>query len=768
MNDRPTLVAVRRFAVEHPLWFAIAAYCLLVAVYFWPVVLQFRTGVPHDLGDPLLNTWIADWNLTTTPLTAAWWNAPAFWPLSGVMAYSEHLLGALVLFGPLKWLGFGPQASYNLVLLLSWPLAATAAYVLAYQLTARHDVSFIAGLLFGFAPYRLDQISHLQVLLSFWMPVALFALHRFLGATTVQAKTGWSGLFGITWLLQSLSNGYYLVYFSLLILVWLVWYRPPKGWVLACAWVCCALPLAPILRAYQIVHQQFQLSRGFGEIASFGADVTSFLTGPDLLVLWPLHLDHRPEQALYPGVVAPLIVAAGLIAGYRARSKATAVVSTATRWRQAIVVVGCICIALGLYAALTGGWSFQLLSTTFSDRRGRKPFTLGVLCFVLAGLTTNTVRDLWLRRSDLGFYLLGAVASVALCLGPVGRVFGQWLIEKPPYFWLMKLPGGEALRVPTRFATLAYLCLAMAAALMLGRLFRDRSRSQQRIAATMIVTVIVCDFWPLPLPIEAAPARIELPNACRSDAVLELPMGTVVSDASAMYRGMFHGRAVVNGYSGYSPTPYNVLSHAVNEYDESVLPSLAEFGSLCIIVDGSVKDASVYQRMALRAGATECGAATHRLLYVLAKRPASPRAADGAAPVSSTDDKGAGTCSECATDGADDTRWSSRETQRVSHQLQLTLVQALDVSGLRLNLRGVVGDYPRRLTVDTSSDGVTWQTQWQGMTAGSVYTAVVLDERHPEITVSFRPVRAKYVIVRQEAMPNVRAHWSVAEIRVLR
>ncbi len=193
-------------------------------------------------------------------------------------------------------------------------------------------------------------------------------------------------------------------------------------------------------------------------------------------------------------------------------------------------------------------------------------------------------------------------------------------------------------------------------------------------------------------------------------------MGTVVADASAMYRSMFHGQAVVNGYSGYSPTPYNVLSRAVNEYDESVLPSLAEFGSLCIIIDSSVKDASVYERMALRAGAAQCGAATHRLLYVLPKRPSSPKAAaDGAAPVSRTDDDGAGTCPACATDGADDTRWSSRETQRVSHQLQLTLVQALDVSGLRLNLRGVVGDYPRRLTVDTSSDGVTWQTQWQGI-----------------------------------------------------
>ena len=104
----------------------------------------------------------------------------------------------------------------------------------------------------------------------------------------------------------------------------------------------------------------------------------------------------------------------------------------------------------------------------------------------------------------------------------------------------------------------------------------------------------------------------------------------------------------------------------------------------------------------------------------------------------------------------------------MSHTLQLTLAEAQDVSGLRLSMRAVAGDYPRRLTIDTSNDGATWQTQWQGLTAGSLYRAIVLDERHPEITISFQPVRAKYVIVRQEPTPNVRHNWSVAEIRILR
>ena len=228
--------------------------------------------------------------------------------------------------------------------------------------------------------------------------------------------------------------------------------------------------------------------------------------------------------------------------------------------------------------------------------------------------------------------------------------------------------------------------------------------------------------------------------------------------------------------SGGGQWIFGLLAHTVQRSvarDERVrrivLPSLAEFGSLCIIIDGSVKDASVYERMALRAGATRVRRC-HTSSSLCASKAAffTEGAHDRAAPVSRTDDDGAGTCPECATDGADDTRWSSRETQRVSHQLQLTLVQAQDVSGLRLNLRGVVGDYPRRLTVDTSSDGVTWQTQWQGMTAGSLYTAIVLDERHPEIRFHSGLSERSTSSCGRRRCPNVREHWSVAEIRILR
>ena len=45
--------------------------------------------------------------------------------------------------------------------------------------------AFVAGLLFAFAPYRLPQSSHVQVLSSQWMPFALYGIRRYFDGTEI-------------------------------------------------------------------------------------------------------------------------------------------------------------------------------------------------------------------------------------------------------------------------------------------------------------------------------------------------------------------------------------------------------------------------------------------------------------------------------------------------------------------------------------------------------------------------------------------------------
>ena len=94
------------------------AYTALAVLLTWPVAAHLTSAFPHDAFDPALNAWILWWNAHAVPLTAHWWNVPSFWPVTGALALSEHLLGLTVVSTPLLWLGADPVTTYNLALLL--------------------------------------------------------------------------------------------------------------------------------------------------------------------------------------------------------------------------------------------------------------------------------------------------------------------------------------------------------------------------------------------------------------------------------------------------------------------------------------------------------------------------------------------------------------------------------------------------------------------------------------------------------------------------
>ena len=102
---------------RRPVLLATAAYLLLTLAYTWPLPVRLLHGVPHDLGDPLLNAWIMWWSTQAVPLSAHWWNAPIFHPAAGTLAFSEHLLGLAPIAAPLIALSHEPLLGYNVTLL---------------------------------------------------------------------------------------------------------------------------------------------------------------------------------------------------------------------------------------------------------------------------------------------------------------------------------------------------------------------------------------------------------------------------------------------------------------------------------------------------------------------------------------------------------------------------------------------------------------------------------------------------------------------------
>jgi hypothetical protein len=439
-------------AAPHALW-ALLVFTALAIFWTWPLAANLSGRIPHDPGDPVLNTWILWWNAQAVPFTTAWWNAPMLWPMPDAMALSEHLAGLSVFATPLQILGASPNAAYNVCVLITYVLSGFLAFLLTRHLTGSTIAGFCGGLAFGFSPYRASQLAHIQVLASQWMPLALLALHAFVRF----GGWRWLLLFAVAWVLQALSNGYYLLFFPILGGAWLLWFvdwRTPsarqRGLTIVAVWIVSSLPLVPLLLKYQRVHTALGLTRTIGDIRQFSAEPSSFLQAPPLLKFWPTAPATTYEQYLFPGATLILLAAAGL--------------------------------ALAL---LKDGL--------------RKSFT---------------------ERSPILFYTLAMLLMWSLALGPGGDVNGP-PSRLHPYTWLLTLPGFNGVRAASRFAMLGSLCLAAAASLSVGRLLDLCRRWRVLIASLAIIGIAVDGVTdPLPvvvppgrsdLPGPANGAVIELP-----------------------------------------------------------------------------------------------------------------------------------------------------------------------------------------------------------------------------------------------------------------
>ena len=232
--------------------------------------------------------------------------------LSGVTAFTEHLLLTYPLASPVIWLTGNPVLAYNLVFLIAVPLNGIAAYALARELTGSNAGALVAGLAYAFAPYQAVHLSHLQHMTSFGMPFALMWLHRY-HRTGRRTALVW---FGVGWLLTALANSALLAFFPSCYCSGACGScgrRSGGDWSGVCVAAGIAtLPLLPLLWGYHVRHVASGFVRSYTEIKSFSADIVGLLGMYHRAVPWQGLLPHDFEEgALFPGFAVLALAVSG-------------------------------------------------------------------------------------------------------------------------------------------------------------------------------------------------------------------------------------------------------------------------------------------------------------------------------------------------------------------------------------------------------------------------------------------------------------------------
>jgi hypothetical protein len=712
---------------------AVAGFAALAVVMTWPLAAHATRALPGDLGDPLLNAWILGWDAQRLAHgLAGFWDAPILYPARHTLAYSEHLFGVALFVAPIYWASANAVLAYNVAFLGSYVLAGTGMYLLAHYLSGRRDAAVIAALVFAFGPYRAGHVSHVQVLLSGWMPIALWLLHRYFDAPSWRRAVAFAAAF----VLQALSNGYYLFFLALPVAIISIseLARRRDDWKrlvphLATAALVIAGAIAPFALAYITLRRQ-GLHRLESDWTMFSADVGSYFLTAGSVGFWRwLHGALNSEAQLFPGLtVLVLAASAPLIPRPEPRVPS-------------------------------------------AESQIPNP------------------------ESRLRLYSFIAAAAFILSLGPAPKAWGHQFLPTGPYLWLVRIvPGLDGLRAPARISVVVYLALAVLAAFGAARLFSVLSNRARGIAFLSIAVFALLEGAAVPLQLAAVDGRGRPQDRAvyrwlaTSDAgaVLELPIREwdITPTLVYQYATLFHGHPILNGYSGYGSALQEFLGGSGSPlrelaYADGSLAMLRAIGVRYVLVHPGDYDDQAFGAATVRAIKESSGhvAETRDYGAVVAFR-LLPAAADPAmaAPAAGTLQRIApthvtATASRSperlplAFDGNLDTRWTSLDRQTGDEWIAIAFDRPYDLArvSLRLN-RWSLGDYPRELSVEVTS-GAAIKEVYKGDVLRLLGLGLFRTGSYPSIDIDIAPRPTTAVRLRQLGRTR-RWFWSIDEIEL--
>ncbi|MGI8651097.1 MAG: hypothetical protein ACR2KW_12080 [Rubrobacter sp.] len=311
---------------------AVLFYLAVTVVFTYPLV--FNLGRVNGAGDPAVMVWSMAWfqNAVLTPAT--FFDANIFYPTEQALAYTDLLLPSALATLPLYLLIGNPLVSYGVVLVATYVLSGYFVFLLSSRLIRgmrfAYPAAIFAGFVYAFCPYRTGHITQLNTMTTYFLPLILYFLHRYL--EDGRRPKDMAAL-GVLFALNALSGLYYGIFAALMMAVfYVVWSlvnrEVPKARDFLCGvpvFAVCGAVLVVVLLPYLQLSGSADHARSVDTAAGGSVIPQALLTSaPESALLgWTPEAfgtsndDGKPmyELTLYPGLAVALLVAYGLLRG---------------------------------------------------------------------------------------------------------------------------------------------------------------------------------------------------------------------------------------------------------------------------------------------------------------------------------------------------------------------------------------------------------------------------------------------------------------------
>lgn len=506
----------------------------------WPLATQLSTAVP-DLGDPLLNAWIVDWvchALTRAPLQL--FDAPIYYPARNMLAFSENMTGVALVVLPFHIAGLPPLTVYNIALLLGFAFSGYGAFVLARVITGNTSAALVAGVFHAFGSFKIAHVQHLQIVWSGWLPLLLAAILLY------WRRPDWkrAALLGVVFVMNGLTNIHWLLFggFALVVTIAFLQFVEPRRerafWMrLVAALVIASLVLLPFLIPYQIVSDQYGERRTTGEARLGSATPVHWLAASSRNVLYGRLFGWMAEEReLFPGLVAVALAIVGLIA-----CRPLTLALSPPRGRRGLDLAIIFFFVVTVVVALSG--RVQLGSLSFAGADVPAMITTILLLIRIAP---------WVRVRSAE----QSAAALWIVIGFLGSL--GWNFYLHPFLFRVVAPF-RATRTPARWAAIAYVGIAVLAAVGVAALLARTNPKARRAIAAMLIGLAVVDVaarvqW-RQVP-EHAPIYATLHGA---KSMIELPMLAEGIPFLYLLAQTRHRVPLVNGTSGFETPSHREL-----------------------------------------------------------------------------------------------------------------------------------------------------------------------------------------------------------------